>query len=336
ANKQRALNKAPWNGSKYFKKISKHVIFFGISFLIANTFLAWIIGIDELITIVTAPPSQHLGGLFAITVFSFAFYFVFSSFREQVCTLICPYGRLQGVMLDQNSIVIAYDYERGEPRGKLKRGEARTENGDCIDCHLCVDVCPTGIDIRNGTQLECINCTACIDACDAVMDKIDKPRGLIRYASKNEIETKIRKIFTPRAISYTFILFLLIGIFSFLFATRSDIELRIFRTPGVLYQEQPDDKISNLYDVEITNKTFDNFSAELKLTNIAGEIKLIGTDLKVAPHGEADGKFMIVLDKHEINKLLTPINIEVKANGKVIEIIKTTFLGKFDRKETQK
>ncbi|MBU2492055.1 MAG: cytochrome c oxidase accessory protein CcoG [Bacteroidetes bacterium] len=329
---QIALNKAPWDGKKTFKKTAKHIIFFSISFLIANTFLAYIIGIDDLLKIITDPPLQHLGGLFAITIFSGIFYFIFSSFREQACTLVCPYGRLQGVMLDQDSIVIAYDHKRGEPRGKIKK-DTEQNLGDCIDCHLCVDVCPTGIDIRNGTQLECVNCTACIDACDDVMDKVKRPRGLIRYASLNEIETKIRKIFTPRAVGYTTVLIILIAVFSILFANRTDFELTILRTPGLLYQEQADNKLSNLYDLKIINKTFNPMNAELKLNNINGDIKLIGTDLHVESQGVSEGKFLVTIDKDKITKLNTPLEILVTSEGKTIGIVKTSFLGKVERKD---
>lgn len=329
ANRQRALNKMPMNGEKFLKKSSKHIIFFVLSFIIANFFLAYIIGMDALIKIVTDPLTAHVGGLFAITVFSGIFYWVFSYFREQACTIVCPYGRLQGVMLDQNSIVIAYDNVRGEPRGKIKKNEPRDDKGDCIDCHLCVDVCPTGIDIRNGTQLECVNCTACIDACDNVMDKINKPRGLIRYASQNEIETQKRKVFTPKAIGYTFVLFLLLGLISFLLANRSDVELTILRTPGILFQEQPNNKISNLYDVKIVNKTFNEFPVQLELENIDGEIKIIGNDnLVVEPQGIAEAKFLVILSKDQIKNMKTPLDISVSSKGKVIDVIRTSFLGK--------
>jgi cytochrome c oxidase accessory protein FixG len=332
ANRQRALDKMPMNAEKFIKKTSKQVIFFIISFVIANFFLSYIIGMDKLIVIVTDPITAHLGGLFAITVFSGIFYWVFSYFREQACTIVCPYGRLQGVMLDQNSIVIAYDYVRGEPRGKIRKNESRVDKGDCIDCNLCVDVCPTGIDIRHGTQLECVNCTACIDACDNVMDKINKPRGLIRYASKNEIDTQIRKIFTPRAIGYTFVLILLLSLISFLLINRSEVELTILRTPGILFQEQPNNKISNLYDVKIINKTFDEFSVILKLENIEGEIKLIGNEnLFVESQGIAEAKFLVILSKDDIKTMKTPIDISVSSDEKVIDVIRTSFLGKVNR-----
>ncbi len=332
ANKQRALDKMPMNTEKFIKKTSKQIIFFIISFIIANFFLSYIIGMDQLIVIVTDPITAHLGGLFAITVFSGIFYWVFSYFREQACTIVCPYGRLQGVMLDQNSIVIAYDNVRGEPRGKIRKNESRDDKGDCIDCNLCVDVCPTGIDIRHGTQLECVNCTACIDACDNVMDKINKPRGLIRYASKNEIDTQIRKIFTPRALGYTFVLILLLGLISFLLINRTEVELTILRTPGILFQEQPNNKISNLYDVKIINKTFDEFPVTLKLENIDGELILIGNEnLLVAPQGIAEAKFLVILSKDDIKTMKTPIDISVASDEKVIDVIRTSFLGKVNK-----
>lgn len=333
--KQIALDKQQMTATKFIKKLFKHTIFFAISFVIGNTFLSYIIGIDELFKIISEPISQHVSGFTSMLIFSSVFYYVFSKFREQACTLVCPYGRLQGVMLDANSVVIAYDYKRGEPRGKIRKSEDQSNKGDCIDCHMCVDVCPTGIDIRNGTQLECVNCTACIDACDDVMDKIKKPRGLIRYASKNEIENHARSLLTPRAISYTIVLILLTTLVLALLLNRSEFELTILRTPGILYQEQTNNRISNLYDLKIVNKTFDDLPAELKLKNIDGEIKLIGANLDIGPQSVAEGKFLIILDKSKIKQLNTPIEIEVKSKGKTIDVVKTSFLGKINRNTVQ-
>ena len=332
SSQQRKLDRAPWTTEKIIKKTSKHIVFYSISFIIANFFLSYIIGMDELLKIISDPPSEHLAGLTAILIFSGVFYFVFAKFREQVCTMVCPYGRLQGVMLDQNSIVIAYDNLRGEPRGKIKKG-VENNLGDCVDCNQCVEVCPTGIDIRNGTQLECVNCTACIDACDAIMTKVNRPKGLIRYASKNEIETKVRKLFTPRSIGYTVVLILLLSLLTGLLLTRSNFELSILRTPGVMFQEQPNNKISNLYDLKIINKTFDTLPAKLQLQNIEGEIKIIGSDLIVEPQGVEEAKFLVILDKDKIKQMNTPIEIAVTNNDLVIDVIKTSFLGKVTRKE---
>lgn len=328
ARDQIKLKNAPWTAEKIFKKLSKHSIFFAISFFISNIFLSYLIGMDKLIDIITDPPSKHLSGLIAITIFSGIFYFIFSYFREQVCTIVCPYGRLQGVLLDQDSIVIAYDYKRGEPRGKLRKGEDFTNRGDCIDCHLCVDVCPTGIDIRNGIQLECVNCTACIDACDSIMDKINRPRGLIRYASLKNIENKAKFKFTPRMTLYSVVLVILLTVLTVLLLNRSDYAITILRTRGTIFQEQPDNKISNLYDLNIVNKTFDNVRLNLRLNNFDGEIRLIGNDLNFKPQEIKEMKFMILTEKDKIKKMNTPVKIDILDNhNKIIKTITTSFLG---------
>lgn len=327
ASKQRILNQSPWSAGKFFKKSSKQLIFFILSFIIANIFLAYIIGIDELQKYISASPSQHFTTFLTVLIFAGLFYFVFSYFREQACTLVCPYGRLQGVMLDQNSVVIHYDYKRGEPRGKIRKDQNQS-TGDCIDCFLCVDVCPTGIDIRNGTQLECVNCTACIDACNGVMDKVKRPRGLIRYTSKNQIETGKQPLVTPRSIGYTLVLILLTVLIVFLLVNRSPVELSILRSPGLLFQEQPDGRISNIYDLKIVNKTFDQLPASLELQNLNGEIKLIGNDLIVNPQGVTESKFLVILPKSEVKAMKTPLQISVKSNDKILDVIETSFLGK--------
>ncbi len=321
------LKAAPWTGVKLFKKFSKHFIFYSISFVIANFFLAYVIEMDKLLSIVSQPPSANLKGFITILFFSGAFYFVFSYFREQACTVVCPYGRLQGVLLDQDSIVVAYDYKRGEPRGKIKKTDAESKKGDCVDCHLCVDVCPTGIDIRNGVQLECVNCTACIDACDDVMAKVKRPKGLIRYASLNGIEKGTKLKFTLRVIGYSILLVVLLSVIGYLLATRTNFSINVLRTPGLLFQEQPNDKISNLYDLNIVNKTFNPTSIDLKLKGIDGELKLIGNKIVLGSQEIDDAKFMIVLPKSELEKMNTPITIAVYGNDKLLTEINTSFLG---------
>jgi cytochrome c oxidase accessory protein FixG len=162
---------------------------------------------------------------------------------------------LQGVLLDKNSMIVAYDYQRGEPRGNAKKKHAEISFGDCVDCFQCVRVCPTGIDIRNGTQMECIGCTACIDACNDVMFKTGKPEGLIRYASENGITNKEPLRFTTRMKLYSVLLSLLVVILAALLVTRKDVDATVMRTPGMLYQERGTDSISNLYNIKLANKT---------------------------------------------------------------------------------
>lgn len=333
AKDQQKLDAAPWTGKKIFKKGIKNLIFFIIAFFIAHIFLSYIISMDEVLSIISQPPSVHLSGFIAVIVFSLVFYWIFAYFREQACTIVCPYGRLQGVLLDQDSIVIAYDYKRGEPRGKLKRDQKNENKGDCIDCHLCVDVCPTGIDIRDGIQLECVNCTACIDACDAVMEKINRPKKLIKYASLNGIESKSKFKFTPRMILYSVILVVLLGILGYLLSVRTDYSVNILRTPGMLFQEQPDGKVSNVYDLNIVNKTFKETPVKIKLESPKnGELKLVGKDIVLNPQQIVETKFLVLLDKSNIKKMNTPIEIGVYDNNKLIKKVKTSFLGPVEMK----
>ena len=327
ARKQRQLNAAPMNFKKFIKKASKHSLFYAISFFIGNTFLAYIIGIDELRKIVTDSPSQHVAGLTAMILFSAVFYYVFAFFREQVCTLVCPYGRLQGVLLDQNSIVVAYDFNRGEPRGKIRKNVSQKNQGDCIDCKQCVEVCPTGIDIRNGTQLECINCTACIDACNAVMEKVNRPKGLIRYSSYLGIKEGYKLKLSPRIAGYSAVLLILVTVLFTLLLNRKPVETTIFRTPGVLYQELDDGRIANLYNLKIINKTFEHKQIELKLKSPEGSLELVGGKLIVPDDGIEESAFFVKLDRDIIKTTSVPVWIDVYSGDKLIDEIKTTFIG---------
>ena len=355
ANAQRKLNKGPWTAEKIRKKAIKQAVFIVISVLIAHTFLSYIIGLKAVTEIVTQPPHQNLGGFIAMVAFTGAFYFVFSRLREQVCTTICPYGRLQGVMTDKNTILVSYDFERGEPRGKIRKkkkanpvkdiqSEVATAtledtptavveeaplkiNGDCIDCHLCVKVCPTGIDIRDGVQLECVNCTACMDACDEVMDKVGRDRGLIRYDSYNGIIHQRQKIFTPRVIAYTAVLTILIGVNIALLSSRSDVEAVILRTPGMLYQKVDDTHISNLYNYQVFNKTSEDMPIEFRLTGAQGQLKLVGKAPVVSGDNMVEGAFFIELETASLNDRKNRIQIEVLSNGEVVDKVKTNFLG---------
>jgi cytochrome c oxidase accessory protein FixG len=324
ASQQRELDKAPWDGTKIFKKSFKQIIFFILAFIIGNTFIAYLVGTDKLFEIVNQPPAEHLSAFIALVVFSLLFYFVFSKFREQACVIVCPYGRLQGVLLDPNTIVVAYDNVRGEPRGKLATPKT---TGDCIDCHLCVAVCPTGIDIRNGTQLECVNCTSCIDACDSIMEKVKLPKGLIRYASMNNIKDKTKFKITPRIIGYTVVLTLLLGVLITLSSLRTEIDMTILRAPGKVYQEQADNKISNLYMIKLVNNTYKDVPIEIKIDNPNAELKIIGHDISLKAISVSETEFLILFPKDKIVTTLIPLKIQVLSEGKVIKEIKTSFLG---------
>lgn len=325
ANTQKALNKAPLSFEKVWKKGLKHTVFFVIAFLIANTFLAYVIGKDELFRIISEPVAQHAGGFTAILLFTAVFYGVYAWFREQVCLIVCPYGRLQGVMLDRNSMVVAYDYMRGENRAKFKKNETRTA-GDCIDCHQCVTVCPTGIDIRNGTQLECVNCTACIDACDFMMKSVGLPQGLIRLDSENGIANKQPWRFTRRIMAYTAVLAVLIGVLAVLLITRKDVDATIMRTPGMLYQHDSG-YVSNLYNIKLINKTHRDMPVEVKLESAEGTVRVVGKGLSVNAASEAAGTFFILLPETAIHQRKTILELGIYSDGKKIETISTSFLG---------
>lgn len=325
---QKILNEESPNPVKFRKKFLKNIVFFLLSFLIANTFLAYIIGIEQLETIVLDDPANHAGGLISLLLFTAVFYGVYTRFREQACIVVCPYGRLQGVLLDKNSVVIAYDYKRGEPRGKLNRAETISKNGDCIDCHQCVRVCPTGIDIRNGTQLECINCTACIDACDAIMDNINKPHGLVRYTSEQSIATGQRFKITGRIIAYSMVLTILLGTLGTLLLLRTDVETTILRTPGMLYQKLPGEKVSNLYNVKIVNKTFHEIPVRLEVSEPKGKLQWVGEGVSILKQQEiAEGEFFIVLDQKDILTSKKSVKLKILAGEKLIEEIETNFIG---------
>ncbi|KAA3437128.1 cytochrome c oxidase accessory protein CcoG [Rufibacter hautae] len=327
APKQKALDKAPWTTEKIWKKTTKHTLFVLVSFFIAHTFLAYIIGVEELQKIVTDGPAAHAGGLFSLVLFTGVFYFVFAKFREQVCTIVCPYGRLQGVMLDKKSLTVAYDYERGEPRGKLRKNQVRTE-GDCIDCHQCVQVCPTGIDIRNGAQqMECINCTACIDICNSIMDLVNKPHGLIRVASEESISEKKPWAFTARMKAYTAVLVLLIGAFVTLLITRSNIDATILRTPGMLYQQTDKGTVTNLYNITLINKTDEELPITLKLLSSEGSIKVVRNELVLPKQGLVEGVFFAEIPKKRLESASSQIEIGVFSGDKLIATEKTKFLG---------
>lgn len=330
---QMRLDRSPWNGKKIRKRVLKWIIFFIISFLIANVFLAYLIGSDKLIRYVFDGPLAHLGTMIPLLIFTAVFYFVFAWFREQVCIIACPYGRLQGVLLDNKSIVVAYDHKRGEGdngRKKFRKNEDRDAlgHGDCIDCFQCVNVCPTGIDIRNGTQLECVNCTACIDECDHIMDSIQKPKGLIRYASEDEINKKTKFKFTARMKGYTAVLFVLTGILIGMLFLRNELEANILRLPGQLYERKANNDISNVYTYKLVNKTSkDVDSVSFKLLSHKGKIKMVSQNTFKVPAEEiAEGTLFIEINSSALTGDKDKLKIGVYNGEKLIETTTTQFL----------
>ena len=333
APNQRRLNAAPWTGRKILQKVLKHGIFFALSFVVGNVLLSYIIGWRDLYQIVTDPPTRHLAGLGFMLGFALLFYGIFARFREQACTFVCPYGRLQSLLLDENSIVVAYDYKRGEKRGPLRRAQTFGERrfagfGDCVSCNQCVAVCPTGIDIRNGTQMECVHCTACMDACDTVMTKTGSEPGLIRYASLNGIERGTALRFTPRLAGYCLVLVVLATVLGLMLGMRSDVEATVLRAPGSLFQQMPDGHFSNLYTVRLVNKTSREMPVELRLESPAGTLAVMGQgSIVVAAQKLSENSVLIELDPAAMKSGTTPLVIGVYSSGKKLETLKTAFIG---------
>ncbi len=323
ASKQMKLDKQPWNFEKVFKKILKHGLWLFISLLISNTFLAYIIGSDQLIKIITEPISEHLVGFLSIWIFTFIFYFVFSYVREIVCTAICPYGRLQGVLLDNKSVIVAYDERRGEPRGKINKQD--TLKGDCVDCGLCVQVCPTGIDIRQGTQMECVNCTACIDACDMVMHKIGKPEKLIGFYHNDYIKNGVPFKIGARAWGYGIILMVMILALSTMLYNRQEVEVILLRASGTLYQDRGNGEISNLFTAEVINKTNRNISFQMKSQNPQDKIEIIQGGNKLGKESTVSMTFFLIRKDSSLHEYKTPVKIIILENDKIISTVKSSF-----------
>ncbi|TDK47216.1 cytochrome c oxidase accessory protein CcoG [Algoriphagus formosus] len=328
ANQQRALDAMPWNGEKIIKKGSKLLIFGLISLLIGHLVMAYLIGIDQVREIVTQPPTANLAGFIGLVAFSGIFMFVFTWFREQACTVVCPYGRLQGVLLDNNSINVMYDYVRGEPRGPIRKNKVEeTPLGDCVDCNLCVQVCPTGIDIRNGVQMECVNCTACIDACDEVMVKVDRPKGLIRYASENSIQQGFQKLITNRVKAYSVVLVILVAGFISLIATRDELQATVTRFPGMTYQMRDNGTVSNLYQITLINKTFEPQTVDLSSLVEGMDVEIVGgQNWVLEPQSKVEGRFFIVTDQKSVNRPQQEIQLSLVHADKEIDKIETSFM----------
>lgn len=303
-----------------FKRLGMHLSFMLISVVFTNVFLMWFIGPEGLARLIQEPVQENLRGFTIMLGISAFYYWIYSNFREQVCTMLCPYGRMQGVLLDSGSISVIYDYTRGEPRGAKN-------TGDCIDCGSCLAVCPTGIDIRNGTQLECTHCTACIDECNSVMKKIHKPYNLIRYDSVKGIETGKRSVFTARTLAYSAVLFILFLFLAFTVSKRTNLDVSLLRMPGSLYQ-QPDEKtVMNLYSLKLINKSENARTIDVKLISPEGKVEVVGKPLLLKGRGHGEAILMVKINKTNLNGKNTDLLIGFFHQEELIETVAINFIG---------
>jgi len=256
-------------GGLRLRRLAKNGVYLVLALFLAHTFLAYFVGIEQLVQWVRQSPFQHPTSFLIMAGTTALIFFDFAYFREQTCLVACPYGRLQSVLLDRQSVIVGYDPLRGEPRAHQVKDRPSTA-GDCIDCGACVLTCPTGIDIRDGLQMECIHCTQCADACDAIMDKIGKPRGLIRYTSRDEVEGKPTHLLRPRVILYPAALVITVGLLAFNLGTKADTDVTLLRGAGAPFTRQPDGSVVNQIRVKITNRDAAERSYRLEVTGVAG------------------------------------------------------------------
>ena len=332
-NKQMKLDRQEWNSEKIWKRGLKWSIFLIISLIITHFMFMYVVGYEEVFSIMKEGPLANPTNFLVMIFFTAAFYFVFAWFREQVCTLVCPYGRLQGVLIDQQTINVFYDFKRGENRSKWRKGEDRKAagKGDCIDCGQCVVVCPTGIDIRDGQQLECVNCTACIDACDEVMEKVGLPKGLVRYASEAEIENQTPFKFTARMKAYAVFLTLLVGFLGFLLVNRGVMEAKFIKPAGSTFFVR-DGKITNTYNYTLLNKSNETVFVTFKVLEPKdGEI-IYSNNGKIKVERDKVTKGTVNIAFPEKSMKLSKQNIKIGVfdkDGKMVDSYETYFEGPF-------
>lgn len=332
-NKQMKLDRQEWNSEKIWKRGLKWSIYIIISLVITHWMFMYVVGYNEVFKIMKEGPFEHFTNFLVMILFTAAFYFTFAWFREQVCTLVCPYGRLQGVLIDKQTINVYYDFKRGENRAKWRKGEDRRAagKGDCIDCNQCVVVCPTGIDIRNGQQLECVNCTACIDACDEVMEKVGLPKGLIRYATEDEIEKEEPFKFTTKMKAYTVVLLGLIGFLGFLLSNRGTMEAKFIKPAGSSFFVR-DGQITNTYNYTFLNKSNKDQVVTIKVIKPThGQVTLSSADRILLKRDQMiKGTVNISFPEKEIK--LSKQNVEIGVydqQGKLLDSFETYFEGPF-------
>lgn len=262
-NKRLRRNAGPWKFDKVWRKVLKHSLFLLMAAVVAHVFLSYFVSLPELFKMMKQSPTEHMTSFIWIVVLTGVMYFNFAWFREQMCLIICPYGRLQSVMTDKDTVIIGYDENRGEPRGKA----SDPNSSDCVDCGRCVAVCPTGIDIRNGLQLDCIGCAACIDACDEIMVKLKRPKGLVRYDSLRQLLGGERKFWRPRLALYAVLGTVGLIVATFGFRAHTTFEAGLQRLGGVPFVVEDDGRVQNLFEIHVINKQNDTHTYEIRALN---------------------------------------------------------------------
>ena len=275
----------PWTLDKAWRRGAKWAVYLAVSAFLAHTFTAYFVGWETLIAWMTGPPTEHWGYFVLAALTTGLVLFDFGVFREQMCTIACPYARFQSVLLDEDSMIVSYDPTRGEPRAKRGKTKIAAEKagerpplGDCIDCGACVRTCPTGIDIRDGLQMECVACTQCIDACDSIMDAVDLPRGLIRYTSERALEGGTTKVLRGRTAAYGLLLVAVTTVFTVALTTRHAYDVDLIRAVGEPYLELADGRVANRVTLRVRNQRADDATFEAALVAPeAGTLRLGAT-----------------------------------------------------------
>lgn len=276
---RKKLDQGPWTEIKLFKKSVKWSIYLFVALIIAHSFLAYFVGTEQLAEMIRRSPKENFTSFLIMGFVTIAIAFDFGWFREQFCTILCPYGRFQSLLMDPHSMAIVYDAKRGEPRKGRPDAPKKNSEGDCINCYRCVQVCPTGVDIRRGVQMECIACTACIDACDTVMSRLGKAKGLIRYDNEISLSGGVKKNIRPRTILYSILILSAVVVLSALLVNRSSIQVELLRAKDTPYQEivtdQSSPTIMNRFRVVVSNEGEETINLYLVPGEGMSELKLI-------------------------------------------------------------
>ncbi|MEZ6191666.1 MAG: cytochrome c oxidase accessory protein CcoG [Phycisphaerales bacterium] len=310
-----------------WRKAARFVVYLIVSMFLAHTFLAYFVGVENLAKWVTSSPLEHPVAFFVMAATTGLMMFDFGFFREQTCIIACPYGRFQSVMLDRQSLIVTYDKNRGEPRGKAKKGDT-SETGDCVDCHLCVDTCPTGIDIREGLQMECIGCAQCIDACAPVMAKLGREPGLIRYSTQAAMEGAKSRLLRPRVILYPAVMLVVLSLFGFLLGTKKPADVVLLRNLGSPFILMDDGNVANSMRIKITNRT--DAAVMYHIEPVDDRVLRIELAENPLPIGAGESRtegVLIVADRSAFGAGILIVNLKVSDAEGYEELIPCKLLG---------